>query len=96
MAEEKVAVLNPLGQPPPIKTLSLAPRIENLDGKTVYVICSGFCSPSLPELYKLLIQKYPGTKWKYVDKIGNYFVDDPALWAEIKEKGDAAIIGIGH
>ncbi len=96
MAEEKIAVLNPLGQPPPVKTIPLAPRLDTLDGKTIYVICSGFCDPSLPELYQLLTEKYPETNWKYVDKIGSYFEDDPRLWAEIKEKGDAAIIGIGH
>jgi hypothetical protein len=25
-----------------------------------------------------------------------YTRDDPATWQEIKEKGDAAIIGVGH
>ena len=27
---------------------------------------------------------------------GNMFTDDPALWKEISEKGDAAIIGTGQ
>jgi hypothetical protein len=96
MIEEKIAVLSPLGQPPPVQTLPLAPRPGNLDGKTVYIVCSGFCQPSLPELHRLLAERYPETNWKYVDKIGSYFDDDPRLWAEIKEKGDAVIIGIGH
>jgi hypothetical protein len=96
MIEEKIAVLSPLGQPPPVQTLPLSPRPGNLDGKTVYIVCSGFCQPSLPELHRLLAERYPETNWKYVDKIGSYFDDDPRLWAEIKEKGDAVIIGIGH
>ncbi len=64
MVEEKIAVLNPLGQPPPVQTLPLAPRLDTLDGKTVYIVCSGFCQPSLPELHKLLAEKYPKTNWK--------------------------------
>jgi hypothetical protein len=94
--EKKIRVLNPLGQPPPITSTPLAPRLDTLDGKTVYVVCSGFCEPSLPELQKLLVERYPNTNWKYVNKIGTYFDDDPKLWAEIKEKGHAAVLGIGH
>lgn len=94
--EKKIRVLNPLGQPPPVETTPLAPRLDNLDDKTIYVVCCGFCQPSFPELHKLLIERYPNTKWQYVDKIGSYFDDDPKLWAEIKEKGDGAILGIGH
>jgi hypothetical protein len=60
------------------------------------VVCSGFCLPSLPELHKLLTERYPNTNWQYVNKIGSYFDDDPRLWAEIKEKGHAAVLGIGH
>jgi thiazole synthase ThiGH ThiG subunit len=29
-------------------------------------------------------------------KAGPYAEDDPALWKEIKEKGSAAIMAIGH
>ena len=93
---KKIRVLSPLGQPPPIETTPLAPRLDTLDGKTVYVVCCGFCLPSLPELQNLLVKRYPKTNWKYVDKIGSYFDDDPRLWAEIKENGDAAVLGIGH
>jgi hypothetical protein len=28
-------------------------------------------------------------------KQGTMFTNDPALWAEIREKGDAAILGVG-
>jgi hypothetical protein len=30
------------------------------------------------------------------DKIGMYMDDDPNLWNEIKAKGAAAIVAIGH
>ncbi len=36
--EKKITVLNPLGQPPPIKLEPMAPRLDSLDGKTIYVV----------------------------------------------------------
>ena len=44
----------------------------------------------------MLSAKYPKTKWIVRTKIGTYFDDDPKLWAEIKEKGDGMIMGVGH
>ncbi len=32
----KITVLNPLGTPPPIKLKNMAPRLDTLDGKTIY------------------------------------------------------------
>jgi hypothetical protein len=29
-------------------------------------------------------------------KAGAFEAEDPALWAEIKAKGDAVIMGVGH
>jgi len=48
--ERKVMVLNPLGQPPPITQVSMAARLDTLDGKTIYIVDVGFegthqCSP---------------------------------------------------
>jgi len=38
----------------------------------------------------------PGVKTVLRQTRGNMFTDDPALWQEIKEKGDGAIIGVGQ
>ena len=35
---EKLTVLNPVGYPPKITPKALAPRLESLDGKTVYLV----------------------------------------------------------
>ena len=34
----KITVLNPLGQPPPIALVPMAPRLDTLDGKTIYIV----------------------------------------------------------
>ncbi len=96
--ESKVTVYNPLGQPPAIKRIPMAPRVGKLDGKTIYIVDIGFSGTHqfLTELQGILKVRYPKTNWVLRDKIGTYFNDDPKLWAEIKEKGDAMIMGVGH
>ncbi len=94
----KITVLNPLGQPPAIARVPMAPRITNLEGKTIYIVDTGFTDTHqfFTEMQKLLSEKYPKTTWIVRTKIGMYADDDPKLWAEIKEKGHGMIMGIGH
>ena len=40
--EPKFAVLSPLGIPPAIKSLAMAPRPNALDGKTIDIVDDGF------------------------------------------------------
>ena len=35
---EKITVLNPVGYPPKVTQKQLAPRLESLDGKTIYLV----------------------------------------------------------
>lgn len=96
--DTEITVLNPLGQPPAIVRVPMAPRIDNLDGKTIYLVDIGFTDTDqlLTEMQKLLEQRYPETTWIVRMKVGTYFDDDPELWAEIKEKGHGMIMGVGH
>ena len=96
--EPKITVFNPLGQPPAIARVPMAPRIENLDGKTIYIVDIGFTDTHqlFTEMQSLLSQRYPKTTWVVRTKVGTYFDDDPKLWAEIKEKGQGMIMGVGH
>jgi hypothetical protein len=95
--EAKVTVVNPRGTPPPIRLVRMAPRLDTLDGKTIYVINIGFGDTFLPEVQKVMAEKYPKTTWIFRRKAGrDYFDDDPKLWAEIKEKGNGMIMGMGH
>ncbi len=96
--ETLLTVYNPLGQPPAIKRIPMAPRVNKLEGKTIYIVDIGFSGTHqfLTELQDILKVKYPKTTWVLRDKVGTYFNDDPKLWQEIKEKGDAMIMGVGH
>ena len=96
--ESKIAVLDPRGTPPPIPLVPMAPRLDTLAGKTVYIVDTQFPATKqfLEEMQKVLSNKYPDVNWVLKDKRGAYFDDDPKLWAEIKEKGHAAIVAIGH
>ena len=97
-AEVKSTVLNPLGQPPAIAKVPMAPRLDTLDGKTIYIVDIGFTDTHqlFTEMADELGKRFPTTKFVVRLKIGTYFTDDPELWAEIKEKGDGMIIGVGH
>jgi hypothetical protein len=96
--EELITVFNPLGQPPPLALLPLAPRLDTLKGKTIYVVDTKFPSSKTfyEEFVRILKEKYPDTTWIARDKVGSYFDDDPKLWAEIKEKGHGMVIMVGH
>jgi hypothetical protein len=91
-------VLNPIGSPPPQPLIAMAPRLDTLDGKTVYIVDVRYplTHQLFEEMQKVLAEKYPKTNWILKEKAGSYSNDDPELWEEIKTKSDAMIIGIGH
>jgi hypothetical protein len=98
-AEQKITVLNPLGTPPPITLKPMAPRLDTLDGKTIYIVDDGFVGGAnlLTQMVDWFAQHYPKTTVLFKRKGGGGFeAEDPQLWAEIKEKGNAVIIGMGH
>ena len=94
----KFAVLSPLGTPPPIQTLAMAPRPNSLDGKTIYIVDDGFVGGDvlLKEMAAWFNRNMPNVNVLYRRKAGAFESEDPALWAEIKAKGDAVIMGLGH
>jgi hypothetical protein len=98
MTSEKITVFNPRGIAPPIHLIPMAPRLETIEGKTIYIVDMNFprTHQFFEEMQKLLATKYPKTTWVLRTKIGTYFNNDPELWAEIKEKGDGVIMGIGQ
>jgi hypothetical protein len=95
---DKVETLNPKGTPPPIQLLPMAPRLGSLDGKTVYLVDTGFEGGGflLNQIQLWFNRNMPSVTVVFKRKAGPYAEDDPALWKEIKEKGHAAIMAIGH
>ena len=96
--EEKITVLSPKGQPPSILLKPMAPRLDTLDGKTVYLVNVGYVGTDtlLKEMEDWFKANMPKVNIVYRMKFGFFPSEDPLLWAEIKEKADAMVMGIGH
>ncbi len=96
--DTKCAVLSPLGTPPPIKLLGMAPRPESLDGKTIFFVDDGFPGTDvlMKEMVEWFNQNVHGATALYRLKSGGFPQVDQPLWAEIKAKGDAVVMGVGH
>jgi hypothetical protein len=96
-AAQKITVYNPMGTPPPIQRKAQAPRLDTLDGKTIYLVNTGFVGTErlMAVLTDWFAANYPKTT--IVNK-RNPSMDQPnkALWDEIKEKADGVILGLGH
>ena len=91
-------VLDPRGQPTAnVQPLTLASRLDTLEGKTVYLVDIGFGGgyDFLEEAAVWLHRNIPSIKTELRHKRGNMFLDDPELFAEIKARGDAVIFGVG-
>jgi hypothetical protein len=96
---EKITVVNPLGTAPPVTLKSQAPRLDTLDGKTIYLLSNGYPNSEnvLYETVDWFKAHYPKTTFEYRHMPSAMSgMADPALWEEMKEKADAMIIGIGH
>jgi len=96
--EAKIAVLNPRGNAPAIPLVPMAPRLDTLDDKTVYFVDVRFEGGKsfLLEMMDWFAKNMPKVKTVFREKAGPYMDADPKLWAEIKAKGDAMIMAIGH
>jgi hypothetical protein len=94
----KIEGLNPKGTPPPIQLIPMAPRLDSLDGKTVWLVDTGFDGGGylLEQIQLWFKTNMPAVQTVFRRKAGPYFDDDPALWKQIKEAGHAAIMAIGH
>ena len=95
---EKITVLNPVGFPPKITAKPLAPRLDTLEGKTVYLVDCRFDDSDifLGQMQAWLAERMPGVR-TVVKRIASvYLQDDPATWEEIQARGQAAILGVGH
>jgi hypothetical protein len=97
-AEQKITVLNPMGTPPPVQLKSMAPRLGTLEGKTIYFVNTGYIGTDrlMAVMTDWFKANYPKTNLVIKRSAGGMTGVDKALWAEIAEKGDAAIVGLGH
>jgi hypothetical protein len=94
-----VTVLNPAITEKLAARVPLAPRLDTLEGKTVYIVdmnYEGFGRTAvLEEIQSWFARNMPSVKAIIKLKSGSYVADDPALWKEIAaKKGDGIILGV--
>jgi len=94
-----ITVLNPAVTDKLAVRVPLAPRLDTLEGKTIYLVDTNYEGfgrlPVLEEMRAWFAKNMPGVKIIPKLKSGNYAADDPALWKEIAaNKGNGVIIGV--
>lgn len=98
-SSEKITVLNPTPPNRMVDRTPLIPRLETLEGKTIFLVDIGWGGPgAAPPIYNEIkawfAKNMPGVKVEIRSVKGSYMQDQPDLWKEIKEKGHAAMVGI--
>jgi hypothetical protein len=89
--ETKFNALDPRGIEQPVQIVSMAKRLDTLDGKTIYVNQGEADPVIMPALYKIVQDKYPKTTWKYIGVSG---FGPAALEDEVKTTAKAVLRGI--
>lgn len=92
----KVSVLSPLGFPPKVMAKGLAPSLDSLDGRKIFLVDVGFENSDnfMIQLQGWMAEHQPGVRTEIV-RWRNQHEPDPELSARIKVEGDAAILGVG-
>ena len=84
-------------RPHPI-SITPAERLDTLENKTLYLVDIGFGGgyKFMLEIQRWFAEHMPSVKTIPRRKPGFVFADDDnALWDEIKEDGDAVVLGVG-
>ncbi len=94
-----ITVLNPAVASKMAKRIPLAPRLNTLEGKTVYMVAINWGGTDaalsiFDEMQSWFARNMPSVKTVVKIKKGGYETDDPDLWKEISEKGNAVIMGV--
>lgn len=98
-SEKKIVVMNPAIANPMVNRVGLTKRLDTLKNKTLYLVDINWGGPDAAygvyaEMKIWFAENMPSVKIVLKRKAGSYMSNDPALWKEIGEKGDAALIGI--
>jgi hypothetical protein len=93
---EKLNVHDPRGYPPKIVGKPLAPRLEGLDGKTLYLVDCLFDNSEafMDQLQDWFRTHLPRVGTKIIKPVQSW-VDDPDMREKIRADGDAAVLGVG-
>jgi hypothetical protein len=92
----KVTVHDPRGFPPQVTGKRLAPRLESLDGKVVFLVDCLFDNSDvfMEELRQWFAARMPNVITRVI-KPRESWVDDPDMRARVASEGQGAILGVG-
>ncbi|MGD2167167.1 MAG: hypothetical protein PVF63_03605 [Gammaproteobacteria bacterium] len=91
-----ITVHDPRGFAPTVSGKRLAPRLETLEGKTIYLVDCLFDNSEafMEQLGDWFSEHLPGVRLQRI-KPRESWVDDPDMRAAIAADGDAALLGVG-
>ena len=84
--------LNPQGIPGPVEVQGLAPRLDTIKGKTIYVVVCEAGPQTGPFLEQYLKDNYPDTNWVRIQHNG-FGPTNPTEDGDLLAKADAVIGG---
>ncbi len=95
----RITVLSPAIASKMAKRAPLSPRLNSLEGKTLYLVDINWGGPDAAysvyeEMQAWFAKEIPSLKIVIKRKKGPYSQDDPELWKEIAKNGNAAMVGI--
>jgi hypothetical protein len=92
----KLTVLDPRGYAPSVEGKALAPSLETLEGKTLYLVDGRFNGAGvfMDQLQGWFGEHLPSVRTRVI-RWREPFEDDPDASQEIRENADAAILGVG-
>jgi hypothetical protein len=93
---ERTTVHDPRGYPPKVTGKALAPRVQSLDGRTLYLVDCLFDNSDvfMRQLQNWFSDQLPAVRTTII-RPRESWVDDAAMRATIAADGDAAILGVG-
>jgi len=93
---QKLVVHDPRGYPPKVTGKQLAPRLERLDGKTIWLVDCLFDNSAvfMEQLKGWFSEHLPAVRLRDI-RPRESWVDDPQMRATIAADGDAALLGVG-
>lgn len=93
---DRIKVHDPRGYPPKVVGKRLAPRLDNLDGKIIYLVDCLFDNSDafMEQLRQWFAAHLPKVVTRTISPRESW-VDDPDMRAKVAAEGNAAILGVG-